>query len=353
MKTLLGLNPIRLLLVVLVLQLFVPATEGQPKPSFKRLAYSTADGRESITIISSTELEISTGEVASIICRYTREGDVIRAVKTVLGTNQAVYYNVVADGLQDKKGRIFYSPSALARVRGEQAKAEIAKARSRQVTKTLMEVHAWKWAHDSNEIYHLTLTDVNVNYTSNQRASGGLGFYNINRVDLVNCDRRTAHPCELRIEYNDFHTSFGFFFVDDAKRLEFAKAMDRAIRTWRTTYPTVWQRRYYGLKGDTAIAMGVPRNAGSEADTSVPRPRPETQTKASYTEVARKAGIKGTVIVRCSVSEQGDVVATEVIKSLPFGLDAAAVAAVRTWKFRPALENGTPIAATYDAVVAF
>lgn len=90
-----------------------------------------------------------------------------------------------------------------------------------------------------------------------------------------------------------------------------------------------------------------------ETDLSTPWLLPESRVEARYSEVARKARIEGIVIVRCTVDEEGNVVATEVVKPLPFGLDAAAVAAVRQWKFRPAQKDGQPVASTYEAAVAF
>ena len=54
-----------------------------------------------------------------------------------------------------------------------------------------------------------------------------------------------------------------------------------------------------------------------------------------FPPVALKARIRGTVIVEVVVSEMGDVIETQVVKPLPFGLDTAAVEAARRWKFLP------------------
>lgn len=229
------------------------ARPASQKPAFKRTTYTTADGRERITVMSSTELEISTGD-ENIICKYSREDDVIRAVMTAFGTSRAVYYTVTPDGLRDKHGKIFYSAGALDRVRREAEDAEAVKARSKRPTRTIMEAQAWKWAHDSDEIYYLTLTDVNLQYRSSRGNSGGLDFAEINRIDLRKCDPATVHPCEVRVQYNDYYTNFAFSFVDDRKRREFVSAADTAVRAWKARFSTVWQRRYRGVQDSDPAA---------------------------------------------------------------------------------------------------
>lgn len=98
-------------------------------------------------------------------------------------------------------------------------------------------------------------------------------------------------------------------------------------------------------------------DAGAEQGAAGQRvsgqPAIETRVEAQYTEVARKAGVQGIVIVKCSIDERGNVVSTEVLKALPFGLDAAAVTAVRQWKFRPAEKEGQPVPSSYNATVTF
>ena len=72
-----------------------------------------------------------------------------------------------------------------------------------------------------------------------------------------------------------------------------------------------------------------------------------------YPEEARKARISGIVIVETKIDENGSVVDVKVLKSLPFGLDQAAVDAVKQWKFRPGTKDGQPIAVTFLLTVNF
>ena len=89
--------------------------------AFKGTVYSSIDGRTLIRMISSDELEITT-EGTNLVCKYTKQDDMVRAVVNNFGTTQAVYYRITAEGLQDKEGRIFYSPTRLETAR-QQAEA--------------------------------------------------------------------------------------------------------------------------------------------------------------------------------------------------------------------------------------
>lgn len=62
--------------------------------------------------------------------------------------------------------------------------------------------------------------------------------------------------------------------------------------------------------------------------------------------VALRARIRGTVAVEVLVSESGDVVSTNVLKPLPFGLAEAAEAAARRWTFRPWVADGRAVKIT-------
>ncbi len=68
------------------------------------------------------------------------------------------------------------------------------------------------------------------------------------------------------------------------------------------------------------------------------------QKALKYPEIARKAGIEGRVIVQVLVSEKGRVVDTRVIKSLGHsGCDQAAVKAIKSVKWKPALQRDKPV----------
>ena len=71
-----------------------------------------------------------------------------------------------------------------------------------------------------------------------------------------------------------------------------------------------------------------------------------------YPEAARSAGVQGEVILGVRTDEQGRVVDTMVLKSVPL-LDQAAIDAVRQWVYEPFLKDGKPTAAVFSVTVNF
>jgi len=63
----------------------------------------------------------------------------------------------------------------------------------------------------------------------------------------------------------------------------------------------------------------------------------------NYTNPAREAKFNGTVLLQVTVSEAGSTVESKVIRGVPFGLNEAAMNAVRDWKFKPATREGEPV----------
>jgi len=75
-----------------------------------------------------------------------------------------------------------------------------------------------------------------------------------------------------------------------------------------------------------------------------------------YTQFARRANIQGTVWLDVEILVDGHVGAVVVKKTLdssPNGLDDAAIAAVKKWKFQPAKSGGKPVACWASIPVVF
>ncbi len=79
------------------------------------------------------------------------------------------------------------------------------------------------------------------------------------------------------------------------------------------------------------------------ADTE---PQLVNEVKPPYPEEAKKNDIEGDVLVRITVDENGDVTNVKVVKGLGFGLDEAAVAALKKYKFKPATKGGEAVGTT-------
>jgi TonB family protein len=64
-------------------------------------------------------------------------------------------------------------------------------------------------------------------------------------------------------------------------------------------------------------------------------------TLPAYPDAARKAGRQGDVILKVHISATGEVTEVELIRGEePFA--SVAIAAVRTWRYRPATVDGRP-----------
>ena len=72
-----------------------------------------------------------------------------------------------------------------------------------------------------------------------------------------------------------------------------------------------------------------------------------------YTDEARAKRVSGIIIAEIIVNESGRVVEARILKGLPFGLSAAAIEAVKQWRFQPGTLQGTPVAVLYAVTVNF
>ena len=63
-----------------------------------------------------------------------------------------------------------------------------------------------------------------------------------------------------------------------------------------------------------------------------------------YPKIARKAGIQGRVLIMAQIDNQGDVISTKVKESLgPNGCDEAAITAIKSVKWKPAMKDNKPV----------
>jgi TonB family protein len=83
--------------------------------------------------------------------------------------------------------------------------------------------------------------------------------------------------------------------------------------------------------------------------------KPPTKTRdvrPVYPDEARSAGVQGVVILEALIDESGQVIWTQVLRSIPM-LDQAAREAVQQWQFTPTLLNGEPVPVIMTVTVNF
>lgn len=99
------------------------------------------------------------------------------------------------------------------------------------------------------------------------------------------------------------------------------------------------------LAAGTTSTSTIPGEKDHPATFSAPdsMPYPISHRSPSYPESMRQAGISGDVGVEFDVDANGSVMNARVVSSSHPDFDEAALAAVRRWKFQPAVKNSRPV----------
>ena len=149
------------------------------------------------------------------------------------------------------------------------------------------------------------------------------------------------------------------------RQIDQAKRINDQLRANRETQAYEQQRA--GMRIDDAPAMpdgAPPRPVGPARPLSGGAPDPDAfvatdepaepvyTVKAEYPELARQAGVQGTVVVQALVGTDGRVRDTRIVRSIPV-FNGAAQDAVRQWRFKPAAAGGVPVATWVSVPMAF
>ena len=81
-------------------------------------------------------------------------------------------------------------------------------------------------------------------------------------------------------------------------------------------------------------------------------PRPISVVRPSYPQQARKKKIEGLVVLRATVTLEGNLKDVNIVSGNPILADAA-LEAVRQWRYQPSKINGEPVEAQHDIVITF
>jgi periplasmic protein TonB len=98
---------------------------------------------------------------------------------------------------------------------------------------------------------------------------------------------------------------------------------------------------------------GVGPGSGNGLGGAVTPPRPIYDPEPEYSDEARLAKFQGDVLLWVVVGPDGLAKDIRVQRSLGMGLDEKAVAAVKNWRFQPALKDGQPVTVQVSIEVNF
>ncbi len=102
-----------------------------------------------------------------------------------------------------------------------------------------------------------------------------------------------------------------------------------------------------GLSGPVG-GGGEERDIGASGGPSLVKLKPPV-----YPKSARRMGKEGKVLLSLLIDKSGRLVDVRVIEKAGYGFDEAAMEAVRLSSFKPAVENGTPIACRARMAIRF
>ena len=100
------------------------------------------------------------------------------------------------------------------------------------------------------------------------------------------------------------------------------------------------------VKKEKVLAPKDADNPEEDNCTEAPsKPVPvQKPSEIEYTQEARANNIEGRLVLRVTIGADGSVVKVEVVSSVDPSLDAAAIAAVKTWMFKPSMRCGKAMA---------
>lgn len=124
----------------------------------------------------------------------------------------------------------------------------------------------------------------------------------------------------------------------DLDTLRIAGAGDKLYQAVaRAKHNTTVASAAAGVKGGSPV--GTIYDVGGDVLPPVPIYHPDP----TYSDEARRAKFSGVVPLAIVVNSDGDVTDAKVEKPVGYGLDQKAVDTIKTWKFKPATRNGTPV----------
>lgn len=117
--------------------------------------------------------------------------------------------------------------------------------------------------------------------------------------------------------------------------------------------PSYWRAYFAKQEGRSASSVKGPVYYSFKPGSGMSPPHATYQPDPDYSDEARQAKYQGTIVIYLVIDVSGMPRDLQIQRPLGLGLDEKAVAAVSTWKFEPAQNNGTPVAVSIYVEVNF
>lgn len=101
------------------------------------------------------------------------------------------------------------------------------------------------------------------------------------------------------------------------------------------------------------IKLPIDFRKGVKPEAGVTKGKLISATQPIYPFAAKQQQVEGTVVIDASIDEAGNIREPFVISSAGHYLDAAALDAVRTWRYTPVIIDGVPVDVTTTISVVF
>jgi TonB family protein len=110
--------------------------------------------------------------------------------------------------------------------------------------------------------------------------------------------------------------------------------------------------RFMLKEGDKSKTVEKFAAGAVKAEGDIEPPKLIKEVQPVYPEVARQARVQGVVILSVKSNEEGKIVDTMVLRSIPL-LDQAAIDAVKQWVYEPYVKDGKPVPIVFTVTVRF
>jgi TonB family protein len=179
-----------------------------------------------------------------------------------------------------------------------------------------------------------------------------LDFFNVSDADPV-CGKIVGRGDGIeeknRAEASLVYKGYTFLFCSQECMEKFQEDPDKYLSKSRVKY---FKKKIYPVIDSLKEWFIEVQKSALPEEESIPS-QPLVLVRPEFPEDCQNEGIQGVVKAGLEVDKAGDVAEVRVLKPLHPGLDAAAVAALRQWKYEPRIKDGKPVTAEYEVDVDF